>query len=60
MLVFSLKVELKKKIDCQENNIIHYIVLHTVRTSFIFNRLTSYKRYLSFHESKFFLDHLEV
>ena len=60
MLVFSSKVELRKKIVCQENIIMHYIVLRTVRTPFIFNRLTSYKQCLSFPESKFFLDHLLV
>ena len=60
MLVCSFKVILGKLIVCQSNNIMHYIVLHTVQTWVTFNRLTLFTQCLSYHESKLFLDQLVV
>ena len=51
MLVCSFKVTLGKLIVCQCNNIMHYIVLHTVQTSVTFNRVPLHKQRLSYHES---------
>ena len=55
MLVCSFKVTLENLMICQSNNIMHYIVLQSVQTYVTFNSVTSYKRCLSYHESKFFL-----
>ena len=60
MLVCSFKVNLENLMICQSNNIMHYIVLQSVQTYVTFNSVTSYKQYLSYHESKFFLVQLVV
>ena len=60
MLVCSFKVTLEKRMICQSNNIMHYIVLQSVQTYDIFNSVTSYKQCLSYHESKFFLVQMVV
>ena len=44
----------------ESNNIMHYIMFITVPTQSTFTRVTTYKQCLSYHESKFFLDHLVV
>ena len=58
MLVCSFKVTLGKRIVCQSNNIMHYIMLQTDKTKSALTRVTTYKQCLSYHESKFFLDQL--
>ena len=60
ILVCFFKVTLEQRIACQGNNIMHYIVFHTVKTLIILNRVTSYKQCLSYHESKLFLEQLVV
>ena len=60
MLVCSFKVILRKLIVCQSNNIMHYIVLHTVQANVTFNTITLFTQCLSYHESKLFLAQLVV
>ena len=56
MLVCSFKVTLGKKIVCQTNNIMHYIVLYTVQTYVTYFRLPTIKQCLSYNESKVVLN----
>ena len=50
MLVCSFKVTLGMLIVCQSNNIMHYIVLHTVQTKVIFYSVTSYRQCVTYHK----------
>ena len=43
-----------KTVHCQSKNIMHYIMLQTVPTSFTFGIDAMYRQCLSDHESKFF------
>ena len=49
-----------KSVNCQGKNIMHYIMLQTVPTKDVFKRVTTYKQSLSYHERKFYHDHLVV
>ena len=55
MLIDSFKDILVKSVDCQRNNILHYIVLQAVPTLFTFGIDAMDRQYLSYHESKFFV-----
>ena len=54
IIVCSFKVTLGKRIVCESNNIMHYIMLKPVQTMSTFTRLTTYKQCLSYNESKIF------
>ena len=45
---------MEQSVNCQSNNIMHYIMLQSAPTKATFKRVTTYQQCLSYHETKFF------